>query len=242
MFDFLRNTLLWKQTFDSAFNRGMIFFSKFDGRKLQEKRYHWRERLGREGRGYRPREAAFRAFLEFANDYYSENCDRPDAERDFQDIAFALEFSAPYQDHEGNYKPERSFLSERWLKYLEDYRVRREAEKADRDNKYKEVLSHRFAIEEIESAWQSLLTGNIPPAARSVFLGAYPRSSAHEIAEKTLLPLREVVFWAVLFRINGMMEEAVISDEHFYTSIYARTDPATIREPKASLVARLIAS
>jgi len=46
----------------------------------------------------------------------------------------------------------------------------------------------------------------------------------------------------VLFRINGMMEEAVISDEHFYTSIYARTDPATIREPKASLVARLIAS
>jgi hypothetical protein len=130
MLRFIKNNLLWSYTFDEAYRRGDTFFTRYNDRSMQEKRFHWRERLGRQG-GYTPEEAAFRAYEEFADDYYVRNKDRRDAEWHFQEIAYALEFAAPYTDRNGTYKERKTFLSDRWLSYLQQHEERRNIERAE---------------------------------------------------------------------------------------------------------------
>jgi hypothetical protein len=54
-----------------------------------------------------------------------------------------------------------------------------------------------------------------------------------------IVPLRDVMFWLVVFRTNHMVSEDVVIDRHLYTSSYARTDPETLREPLKSVVRKL---
>lgn len=238
MLRFIKNNLLWSQTFDQAFNLGGTFFSKFNDKRLQEKRYHWRERLGRLS-NLTPEEAAFRAYEEFADDYHSRNHHRKDAEAEFLDLAHALEFAAPHVDRDGNYKESRTFLSPRWLGYLGQYEEKWTKYRAEQQRRTDEVTSFRFPMEEIAAAWERLLSGDIPWEAKSVFRGAYPRCSPHDIAAKMIVPMRDVMFWLVVFRTHHLVTEAVVVDRHLYTSDYARTDPETLREPLKTLVSRL---
>lgn len=238
MLRFIKNNLLWSQTFDDAYRGGATFFSRYDDRRMQEKRFHWRERLGRQG-GCTPEEAAFRAYEDFANDYYDRNRDRRDTEKEFQEIAFALEFAAPCTDRDGNYKDKKTFLSERWLAYLQQYNDRRKIEKAEQQERTDQVTSFRFEAAEIAAAWDGLLNGKVPWEAKSVFRGAYPRCTPHEIATKMIVPIRDVMFWLIVFRTHHMVTEAAIIDKHLYVSDYARTDPETLREPLKAIVSKL---
>ena len=110
MINFLKSTILWKQTFDADFKSCMEFLRQFNGRALQEKRDVWREKKGR-AQGLSPTEAVFRAVEEFANAYYEENQDRNGADAEFEVIAYALNFAAPNEDDFGDYVEPRSFHS-----------------------------------------------------------------------------------------------------------------------------------
>lgn len=120
MLKFLKRTVLWKQTFDADFRLCMEHLGHFDCQALQEKRHCWREKKG-PAKGLVPGEAVFRAIEAFANAYYDENKDRDDAGAEFEELARVLHFAAPSEDRFGDYIEPRSFLSERWVIYLEAY-------------------------------------------------------------------------------------------------------------------------
>jgi hypothetical protein len=176
----------------------------------------------------------------------ADNKDKSDVRAYFEEIAHALEQAAPNEDKKGKYQERRSFLSERWEKYFHDYLVRREAERADREEKYNEVISHRFPREEIDAAWQRLISGDIPLAAKKIWKSASTRTSAHDIARTANVSLREVVFWTVVFRDHHIMREDLVWNEHLYVSWYpyifgsvGRSGPSELPEPIATLVDRL---
>lgn len=54
-----------------------------------------------------------------------------------------------------------------------------------------------------------------------------------------IVPLRDVVFWVIVFRNHGMMAEEGAVGGPLYTSTYALTDPMKLHEPLATLVRRL---
>ena len=121
MFNFLKSTILWKKTFDADFGFCMEYLRPFDGQALQETRDFWREEEGR-ARNLSPGEAVFRAIEEFADAYFEKNKDRNGSDAEFEVIARALESAAPNVDEFGDYVEPRSYLSDRWLMYLEAYR------------------------------------------------------------------------------------------------------------------------
>ena len=121
MLDFFKTTVLWKQTFDTHFNSSMSLLKRYDCPALNVARILYREEEG-QAQGLLPGEAVFRAIEEFANAYYEEHKDRNDAVADFEELAHALEFAAPNEDSFGGDVAPRSFLSERWIMFLEAYR------------------------------------------------------------------------------------------------------------------------
>lgn len=236
MLRFIKNNLLWSQTFDAAFERGATFFGPFVSNELQEKRFHWRERLGRL-RGLTPEEAAFRAYEEFAESYVAANRGQPEAEREFQDMAFALEYAAPFTDKDGHYCDRKSFLSPFWLAYLEKHRARRTDEKSEQERQTAEILSLRFEHHDLDGAWAKLIAGETPWQAKAVFEASRVRTTPHQIAAKTGVDIRAVMFWLIVFRTQGLVEEAVVADRHMYTGRFGFYDPTS--EPHKSVVARL---
>lgn len=233
MLRFIKNNLLWSQTFDAAFERGGTFFGPFVSNELQEKRFHWRERLGRL-RGLTPEEAAFRAYEEFAETYVAANRGQPEAEHEFQDMAFALEYAAPFADKDGQYRDRKSFLSPFWLAYLEKHQARRAGEKSEQERQTAEILSLRFEQSELDEAWAKLVAGDTPWQAKAVFKASRVRTTPHQIASKTGVEIRAVMFWLIVFRSQGLVEEAVVADRHMYTGRFGFSDPAT--EPHKSIV------
>lgn len=236
MLRFIKNNLLWSQTFDDAFERGGSFFGPFVSKELQEKRFHWRERLGRL-RGLTPEEAAFRAYEEFAESYVAANRGQPEAEREFQDMAFALEYAAPYTDKDGQYRDRKAFLSPFWLAHLEKYQARRAGEKSEQERQTAEILSLRFGHDELDAAWAQLVAGDIAWQAKAVFEASRVRTTPHQIAAKTGVDIRDVMLWLIAFRTQGLVEEAVVMDRHMYTGRFGFSDPTS--EPHKSVVARL---
>ncbi|MGO4739946.1 hypothetical protein AB4099_25590 [Bosea sp. 2KB_26] len=236
MLRFIKNNLLWSQTFDAAFERGGTFFGPFVSNELQEKRFHWRERLGRL-RGLTPEKAAFRAYEEFAEGYVAASRGQLEAERELQDLAFALEYAAPFTGKDGQYRDRKSFLSPFWLAHLEKYQVRRAGEKSEQERQTAEILSLRFEHNELDSAWAKLVAGDVPWQTRSVFEASRVRTTPHKIASQTGVEIRDVMFWLIVFRTHGLVEEAVVMDRHMYTGRFGFSDPTS--EPHKSVVAGL---
>lgn len=204
MFDIIKNTLLWKQTFDSCFSSGMsaAAFAPFDCRRLQEKRAFWREQ-GRPRYNLTPNEASFRAFREFADEYYFENRNRPDIGKTFEELANALEWAAPYFDRNGKYCERETFLSDRWKDYFDQYKKRRKAE----EETFNEVLTHRFSKDEIDEAWNRICSGDIPNEAVRIWQAADKEKIAHDIVSDAKVSVRDFVFWMVVFREHHLMME-----------------------------------
>ena len=235
MFDFLKNTILWKQTFDSEFESGFWAFRQFDNRRLAEKRAYYRERG--QGQGMTPAEAAFRTYEEFADEYRREIRDDRNAEKTIQQLAGALEAAAPYQDRNGNYKPKRDFLPKHWHAPLDAHRALQAEESEARKVLAEEIRSFRFLREEINAAWANALAGDVPSAAKRVWRWVDRPRVPHEIAESMEVPLRDVMFWLIVFREHLLMTERVHADVHKFSKEY--TSPAHIAK-KPPEVQRLV--
>lgn len=234
MLNFIKTTLFWKRDFDSAFRTYMGFFEKFDSHTLNEKRYHWRERLGRLD-NLPPREAAFKAFQDFANTYYKETPDKNDASAvlEFQEIAGGLEMAAPYQDRDGNLKERRSFLSERWRAYFDDYKTRRDKEKAERKRKFNEVIAIRFTDEQLDTGWNQLVSGDIPSSVKGVWRAAHATKTPYQISEDANVSLHDTVFWALVLRNQGLMSEwTYAGEESRYVRLEEPEQPITLDRPR----------
>lgn len=226
-----------ERSFDSHFESGMIFFRPFDCRRLREKRSYWREQ-GKSS-GLTPDEASFRAFKEFADEYYQENHTRPDdAINDFETFAYALEYAAPSFDRDGKYKERRTFLSTRWSAYLDKYNEKRGVE----EKTFEEVLRYKFPREEIDAAWGDLLRGDIPDEAIRIWqaAGGFPGQIAHSIVSIAQVSVREFVFWMVVFREHRLMTEHQFGAQHRYESKYLSSKPSDgLDERTLKIVARL---
>lgn len=238
MLRFIKNNLLWSQTFDDAFRSGDTFFNEFNDRRMQEKKYHWRERLGRQS-GFSPEEAAFRAYEEFADDYYNTHKDRPGAEKQFRKIAYALSHAAPFMDRDGNYKGKEFFLSEKWKVLLADYYKQRSIENPTQKELNEQISSFQYDASVIHLAWDELIVGKPPWEAKSVFRGAHAFCTPHHIVSKMIVPLERVMFWLIVLRENNMVIEETRFDKHVYLSKYAEADPDTLQEPYRTVVTKL---
>ncbi len=218
MFQKLKDKVFWKIQFDSEWRTAGTFFNfiKFHytaDQKIKEKKYLWREE---KGKYFSPRLAAFKAYEEFSNEYYREHHGRSDAECDFTEIGKALEHAAPYLDEDGNYRERESYLSDRWKKYLEKYRIAYKKNQEMIERLANEVMSFRFDESEIDAAWNDLTNGNIPEAATRIWRASHPRKSALEIADEADVSMSDFVFWMCVFRRHLYMVERVVSGTHMY--------------------------
>ena len=117
----LTNTFFWKRAFDAAFKYGLISFPRVPETLLNEKRFHWRQKLGQQMH-LSPEEAAFRAFEDFADDFFRAGRRLNYQEEEvLQKIAYGLLRAAPSVDSSGKWRDGESFLTDRWLSYLEAY-------------------------------------------------------------------------------------------------------------------------
>jgi hypothetical protein len=157
----------------------------------------WREK---KGRYYSPRLAVYKALEEFSDNYHHENQNRPECEAVFIEMGNVLARTAPYMDEKGNPINPDSLLSNLWKSYADKYRMKTEKKNSREKKEREEVQSFRFDLTEIEIAWQSLVEGNIPKEASRIWYHAYPANTAHIIAERASVSLRDFMFWMLVFR------------------------------------------
>jgi hypothetical protein len=218
MFRKLKDSLFWKTQFDAEWQAASTFFGfiKFYYREqdLKEKKYLWREEKGSR---LSPRLAVFRAYEEFCNDFYKRNVGRPGSEFQFMELAYALQYAAPYLDEAGNYQERTSALDDRWKNYYLAENEQREIKHKRKKENAEELQSHRFDLEVIDRKWNSMISDGIPDVATRIWNQSFPRKSAVEIADSAGVSIRDFVLWMCVFKRHLKYREEVISGVHMYS-------------------------
>ena len=184
-------------------------------RRIEEKKSYWGD-YGKL-RGFTPGRAVYEAFLEIANELHSENHEKYGMEVTWKDLAYALAYASDWANDPGEFKTTEEILPPLWLNFYKQYRQEEAAKNVIKKKKHDEVASHKFTREQIENGWTMICEGNLPEEVKRIWRNSGPpRSSAHVIAEKAGVSIRDFVFWMVVFRQNGMMSEQMLYDEHLY--------------------------
>jgi len=216
----LKDKLFWKAQFDSQWESAIYFIGRFGSlgtynQGLQEKKYVWREDLGRRF-NYSPRLAVYKGIEEYCDELYLWYLEQPGTRKDhFKEMAHALEQAAPYFDEDYHYKEQKTFLSDRWKPYLDAWHIGYDKKQANIKRDASEIESYRFELSEIDEVWNNMKKGEIPEIASRIWYYSYPRKSAHRIAANAGVSIREFVFWMCVFKRHLNMVEKIQLGTHF---------------------------
>lgn len=222
MFSSIKRALTWDNDFERSWDKdrfrnwlddSSVFERRGDfggwGRQLEGAKAMHKRRGKASGKS--PQLAAYEGFREVANAFYATYQDHPNMNVHWMLMAHGLYHCASGIFEEG-YDP-KGRLGDLWRPHYEKY----EAEEAAEKKRLEEVLSHTFKWPEINEARSGLQGGNIPDTAERIWLHIPPENephTAHEIAKRALVSIRDFVFWSVVFREHGILKER--ADRHPY--------------------------
>jgi hypothetical protein len=232
----LTRSLFWRKRYEEFWRRQAFRFGgvnvsfygplsinlellKWD-RRLDEKKAFWGER-GKE-RGYTPEQAVFHALQETANEFYMAYSKDSGMEDTWLFLAEKLQWIASiYARDSDTYGTYENKLSAHWKTYYQQ--VEEERQKSKRRSA--EVRSYRFPWKDVESAWDELIQGKAPDDAKRIWK-AMLRSikTAHEIADEAAVSVERFVFWMIVLRDNGLVEEYPHDEPKYVKSSDARSD------------------
>lgn len=226
---YLKNSVLWKPTFNNAFEF-YCFHMKLSpaewvgefSRLLEETQVYWREVLGKRRRML-PEEAAFYAFVDFSDKYFKKYGDILGVEFDLERLAENMARGGSYTDSSGAYLygskifQERS-ISPKWLKYYERSKERR-------NNSAKiaeEIKTIHISNDALNEGVENLKEGNIPDSALSIWQALENRGFFHDIADRSNVPLADTVLWIRAFQQLNLITVVKSSDEN--GAVFIRVD------------------
>lgn len=201
MFKRLTDELFWSSNFD--FYWKVYSTSDFErlpvGRwnKLQMHRSFWRE-CGRRY-GYSPERAVFEALREYADEAYKELKGNKYIDVEWREIALALDRARPSLDNSGRIIEREKLLADPWLSLV--------AEAEEVEDRQRNLMNIRFDESEVEAAWQRIVLGDVPDEARRIWHCASRIGTAYAISERAGVNIEVFVFWMLVFRAHGLMEE-----------------------------------
>tara|TARA_B100001989_G_C24458113_1_gene422672 strand:- start:39 stop:755 length:717 start_codon:yes stop_codon:yes gene_type:complete len=216
-FQKFKDRLFWKTQFDEIWNRELRYDSKahkiFTFDEIEKQKYFWREKRGQQFK-YSPRLAAYKAFKELADKWYRNN--EYHDENALLEVAYILEGLFPYIDEDGNYQDAKKSLDEPWKNFAKKFWENWEAEQKKEKTFENELQSYRFEMAEIDKAWETLKSGNIPKVAYKIWEASYPRKWAQEIISDANVSIYDFVFWMCVFKAYLGYREEIVMEKHMY--------------------------
>lgn len=178
----------------NPFGSGLVSMIKWIER-MHEKRAYYQVHRSKLPATHKddPSKAALWAKLDLSNEFYEEYGDRV-PEEDWQALAEWLAYSADLSKQ----------LPEPWMSF---YKTKKSLYNAD-VARVDEIMSLRFPMSDIDTSWALIKRQSIPYEAERVWEVLCKQwLELDEIASRSKQTLEDCLFWLIVFRENGLIEE-----------------------------------